>query len=86
MAWLDFEQDVEARSGHGCPAIYEAWQSDASRPERSCGTLGRNKRPYEKQAKADATLELPNLNRLVLLPGCLINPEVIFGLNDAIQD
>ena len=24
-------------------------ESDASRPERSCGTLGRNKRPCEKQ-------------------------------------
>jgi len=26
-------------------------ESDASRPERSCGTLGRNKRPCEKQDK-----------------------------------
>jgi len=54
MAWLDFEQGVEARSGHGCPATCEVWQSDASRPERSCGTLGRNKRPCEKQDKAAA--------------------------------
>ena len=28
--------------------------SDASRPERSYGTLGRNKRPCEEQTKIDA--------------------------------
>ena len=54
MAWLVSEQGVEARSGHGSPANRGLSESDASRPERSCGTLGRNKRPCEKQDKADA--------------------------------
>ena len=54
MAWLDFEQGVEARSGHGCPAKCEVRQSDASRPERSFATPGQNKRPCEKQDKAAA--------------------------------
>jgi len=30
VAWPDFEWGVEARSGHGCPAIYEVRQSDAA--------------------------------------------------------
>jgi len=54
MAWLVSEQGVEARSGQGCPAIYEARQSDASRPERSFATPGQNERPCEKQDKTAA--------------------------------
>jgi len=52
MTWLDFEQGVKARSGHGSVTFVS--ESDASRPERRCGTLDRNKRPCEKQDKADA--------------------------------
>jgi len=54
MAWLGFEQGVEARSGHGCPAIHEARQSDASRLERGFASQGQNKRPCENQDKTDA--------------------------------
>ena len=49
-------------------------ESDASRPERSCGTLGRNKRPCEKQDKAAAAYPIDkagkvckiSLNNLIL--------------------
>ncbi len=41
-------------------------ESDASRPERRCGTLGRNKRPYEKQDKTGSAKTVKYLFDLAL--------------------
>ena len=49
MGWFDFEQGVEARSGHGSVILVS--ESDASRLERSFDTPGQNERPCEKQTK-----------------------------------
>jgi len=69
MAWLVSEQGVEARSGHGpatvlggerrqptraMPVNKVRLSPEASSEGRSCGTLGRNKRPCEKQDKTGA--------------------------------
>jgi hypothetical protein len=66
MDWFDFERGVEARSGHGSHSrllnkkdgfIYGlAVGERRSRPERRRATLGRAKRPREKQTKTDAKL------------------------------
>jgi len=47
MVRLCFEQHVRILSGHGCPAIYEAWQSEkfwpSEVPPRWGGTSGAEK-------------------------------------------
>jgi hypothetical protein len=53
MAWFDSEPGVEAslpagRQGAGTVARKICLAERRSRPERSCGTLGRNKRPGEE--------------------------------------
>jgi len=52
MTWLVSELGVSARSGHGSAEGGER----RSRPERSFASQGQNKRPGEKQDKADAKL------------------------------
>ena len=44
-------RDVSVRSGQGSALYQSLAESDASRPERSCGTLGRNKRSGESPDK-----------------------------------
>ena len=53
--WLGLISSRAWRQGAGMVHLLTGIsESDASRPERSCGSLGRNKRPCEKQDKAAA--------------------------------
>lgn len=49
-----FLRGLEARSGHGCPAINRVGQSDASRRECSFASPGQNKRPRKNTDKTHA--------------------------------
>ena len=53
MAWLVSKQGVYRPSGQGCPAKYEARQSEAE-TRAKFDTPGQNERPCEEQTKADA--------------------------------
>ena len=52
LAWIRAGRGGKERAR--LPGYYEAWQSDASRRERSFAAQGQNKRPCEDQAKTYA--------------------------------
>ncbi len=80
MAWLDFERGVKARSGHGSPSWYYR-RERRSRCERSPATLGRGKRPREKQAKTGPAKKIDKMkktNLIVLITIAAVLPFFIF--------
>ncbi|KPK98380.1 MAG: hypothetical protein AMJ95_04350, partial [Omnitrophica WOR_2 bacterium SM23_72] len=53
MTWTDFERGVEARSGHGCPAIYEVRQSDAAETSAVLPRWGKTSVPARNKPRQD---------------------------------
>jgi len=54
VAWTDFERGVEARSGHGCPAIYEVGQSDAAETSAAAPRWGAASVPARNRPRQPA--------------------------------
>jgi len=52
MIWLDPEQGIKARSGHGCPSLYEVGQSDAADLSEVLPRRGKTSVPARESDKA----------------------------------